>query len=170
MSSHVHFPMRALASFVFAVSLCGVAFAGSSPDRTQFGRNISVGPGEEVSEVTCFGCSVRVRGHVSGDVTTFGGSVVVEDQGEIGGDTTTFAGDVRLDKDVKVGGDITVFGGRLHRDAAATVGGDVTNFSGTGWLFLIFGLPLVILGALLALIIWLVRRITRPRPAMPVAA
>ena len=93
---------------------------------------------------------------------------MVEDQGEIGGDTTTFAGDVRLDKEVKVGGDITVFGGRLHRDAAATVGGDVTNFSGTGWVFLVFGLPLVILGAVLALIVWLVRRLMRP--AMPVAA
>jgi len=49
------------------------------------------------------------------------------------------------------------------------VSGDVTNFSGTGWLFLVFGLPLVMLGAVLALIFWLVRRMVR-RPAMPVAA
>jgi hypothetical protein len=168
MSSHVCSMLRLSTIIIFAGALSGAAFAASSTDRTQFGHNISVGPGEEVSEVTCFGCSVRVRGHVAGDVTTFGGSVVVEDQGEIGGDTTTFAGDVRLDKGVKVGGDITVFGGRLHRDAAATVGGDVTNFSGTGWLFLVFGLPLVILGAVLALIVWLVRRLMRP--AIPVAA
>ncbi len=168
MTSHVRSLLRLSTFLILAGALCGAAFAANSADRTQFGHNISIGPGEEVSEVTCFGCSVRVRGHVSGDVTTFGGSVVVEDQGEIGGDTTTFAGDVRLDKEVKVGGDITVFGGRLHRDAAATVGGDVTNFSGTGWVFLVFGLPLVILGAVLALIVWLVRRLMRP--AMPVAA
>ena len=103
MGSHVRSMLRLSTIIIFAGALSGAAFAASSTDRTQFGHNISVGPGEEVSEVTCFGCSVRVRGHVSGDVTTFGGSVVVEDQGEIGGDTTTFAGDVRLDKGVKVG-------------------------------------------------------------------
>jgi hypothetical protein len=37
-----------------------------------------------------------------------------------------------------------------------------------GWLFLVFGLPLVILGAFVALVIWLVRRLKRP--AIPVAA
>jgi hypothetical protein len=160
--------LQQLLAFLFAVALSSTAFASSSPDRTQFGHNISIGPGEEVSDVTCFACSVRVRGHVSSDVTTFGGTIVVEDQGEISGDITSFGGDVRLDKEGKVGGDITVFGGRLHRDAAATVGGDVTNFSGTGWLFLVFGLPLVMLGAIIALIIWLIRRLMRP--ALPVAA
>jgi hypothetical protein len=136
-------------------------------ERTQFGHNISVGAGEEVSEVTCFGCSVRVRGHVASDVTTFGGSIVVEGQGEIGGDTTTFGGSVRLEKDAKVH-DVTVFGGQVHRDADATVQGDVTNFGGAGWVVLIFGLPLVIFGAVIALIVWLVRRLIRP--AVPVAA
>ena len=152
-----------------AGALSSAAFADGSRDRTQFGHNISIAPGEEVSDVTCFACSVRVRGHVAGDVTTFGGSVVVEDDGQIAGDTTSFGGDVRLDKGVKIAGDVTVFGGRLRRDSEAVVNGDVTNFSGTGWLFLVFGLPLVILGALLALVIWLVRRVIR-RPAMPVAA
>ena len=168
MSSHFRSLQQLLAFFIFVGALSSTALAFGSPDRTQFGHNISIGPGEEVSDVTCFACSVRVRGHVSSDVTTFGGTIVVEDQGEIGGDITSFGGDVRLDKDGKVGGDITVFGGRLHRDGAATVGGDVTNFSGTGWLFLVFGLPLVMLGAISALIIWLIRRLMRP--ALPVAA
>jgi hypothetical protein len=93
---------------------------------------------------------------------------VVEDEGQIGGDATSFGGDVRLEKDVKVLGDVTVFGGQMRRDATATVGGDVTNFGGTGWLLLVFGLPLVIFGAFVAFIVWLVRRLMRP--AMPVAA
>jgi cytoskeletal protein CcmA (bactofilin family) len=156
------------ACLLFAGTLSRAAFADDSHDRTHFGHNISIGPGEEVADVTCFACSVRVRGHVAGDVTTFGGSVVVEDDGQIAGDTTSFGGDVRLDKGVKVAGDVTVFGGRLRRDAAAVVSGDVTAFSGTGWLFLVFGLPLVMLGAFVALVIWLVRRLKRP--AIPVAA
>lgn len=168
MSAHVRLVLRLFAWFLFAGALSGAAFADGSHDRTQFGHNISIGPGEEATEVTCFGCSVRVRGHVTSDVTTFGGNIVVEDQGQIGGDATTFGGYVRLDKEVKVQGDVTVFGGQIHRDATATVSGDVTNFSGTGWVLLVFGLPLVFLGALVAFVVWLVRRLMRP--AMPVAA
>lgn len=151
------------------VSLClvllvaavpGVAFAAGSHDRTQFGHDIMVGPSEEVSDVTCFGCSVHVRGHVATDVTTFGGNIVVEDQGEIGGDTTSFGGSVRLDKGAKVNA-VTLFGGRLHRDPDAVVAGDVTAFSGAPWLLVIFLLPLMILGGIIALIVWLVRRNSR---------
>jgi hypothetical protein len=50
------------------------------------------------------------------------------------------------------------------------VGGDVTTFGGgaTLWLFIVFGLPFLLLGAFLALIVWLVRHFTRR--AVPVAA
>ena len=40
-------------------------------------------PNERVSDATCFGCTIHVRGHVMGDVTAFGGSIVVEDQGQV---------------------------------------------------------------------------------------
>ena len=153
---------------LFFFLAAGSALAANSHDRTQFGHDITIGPGDEASEVTCFGCSVRVRGHVSGDVTTFGGTVLVQDQGEVSGDTTTFGGDARLDSGAKVDGDVTVFGGRLHRDADASIGGDVTNFGGGFWLPLIFALPLVIVGAFIALIVWVVRLLVRR--TMPVAA
>lgn len=159
-------PLSALLFFMF--SLSPSAFADSSHERTQMGQNITIGPDEEVSEATCFGCSIRVRGHVEGDVTTFGGSVVIEDQGEVDGDTTTFAGNIRLDKDVKVGGDVTVFGGRVSRDSSASVGGDVTNMNGPAWIFLIFVLPLIFLGAVIALLVWLLRKALRP--AVPATA
>lgn len=155
-----------LGGLLFA-ALSASAFANSPHDRTQFGHDILVGPGEELTEVTCFGCNVRIRGKIQGDATTFGGNIVVEDQGEVGGDTTTFAGDVRLDKGAKIGG-LTVFAGRVHRDPAATVDGDVTTFSGSVWLVVLFGLPLVLLGGFIALLVWLIRRLTRP--AVPLAA
>lgn len=162
--------LRPLALLVACLSmvLSTAAFADGSHDRTHFGSDISIGPGEQVSEVTCFGCSVRVRGQVSGDVTTFGGNIVVEDQGEVKGDATSFAGDVRMDEGVHVGGDITVFEGHFYRTASATVGGEVTNFSGKIWLVLIFGLPFVFLGAFIALIVWLVRLLMHR--AVPAAA
>jgi hypothetical protein len=158
---------RLLISFIGFAALCIPAFADGSHDRTQFGHDITIGPDETVSEATCFGCSVRVRGHVESDVTTFGGSVIVEDSGEIASDLTSFGGDVRLDKGSKVN-NITVFGGRIRRDPEAAVEGDVTTFTGSYWMFLIFGLPFLVVGAVIALIVWLVRRLTRP--AMPVTA
>ena len=153
---------------VFVLILSAAAYADGPREYTQWGHNINIGPGEEADEATCFGCSVRIRGHVNGDVTTFGGSIIVEDEGKIGGDATAFAGTLRLDAGTSVGGDAAVFGGRLQRDPSATIGGDTTEFRGGFWLFLIFGLPFVFLGVLIALIVWIVRRFTRH--ASPVAA
>lgn len=158
-----------LIRFSLAAALTASAAAQGSHDRTQFGHDIVIGADESASEATCFGCSVRVHGRVDGDVTTFGGSVVVEHDASVGGDTTTFGGDVRLDSGAKVNA-VSVFGGRVRRDPGAEVQGDITNFGGGAglWLFLVFGLPFVLLGAIIALIVWLVRRFTRP--AVPVAA
>ena len=150
------------------LALSTAAFADGSHDRTQFGHDITVGPDDQVSDVTCFGCSVRVRGRVSSDVTTFGGSIILEDKAQVNGDATAFGGNIHMDDGVKVGGDVTLFGGRLRRDPTATVGGDVTAFTGGLWMLLIFGLPLLFLGAFIALIVWLVRLVTRH--SVPVAA
>jgi hypothetical protein len=144
------------------------AFADGSHDRTQFGSNINIGPNEEVGDLTCFGCSVRVHGHVSGDVTVFGGSIVLEDQGEVAGDLTDFGSGIRIARETKVAGDVTAFGGAIRRDSGASIGGEITTFAGSSWLVLIFGLPLVILGAIISLIVWFVRRLTRP--SLPVTA
>ena len=155
--------------FTFVAAFSAPSFADAPHDRTQFGHDVTIGVDEEATDVTCFGCSVRVRGKVATDVTTFGGSVIVEEGGPVGSDLTAFGGNVRLDKDTKVSGGITVFGGRIHRDPEALVSGDVTVFAGGRlWLFLIFGSPLILLGAFIALLIWLVRRITRPRMPVPV--
>lgn len=145
----------------------GTSAAEASHDRTQVGRNIVVGADEQVGDATCFGCSIRVKGHVSGDVTAFGGSIVVEDQGQINGDTTSFGGDIRLENQVKVNGDVTVFGGHIRRDPGAIIGGSVTNMSGGGWILLIFVAPFLVFGLFVWFVVWVVRRLTRP--AVPAA-
>jgi hypothetical protein len=155
-------PLRLIASLCWLAALSTLAFANGGGDRTQVGHDITIGPNEEVSDATCFGCSVRVRGHVATDVTVFFGNIVVEEQGQISGDTVVFGGGVRLEKEARVGGDVAVFGGQVRFDPAASVGGDVTHFAGSIWLFLIFGLPLVFLGGFIALIVWLVRRLMKP--------
>lgn len=158
MSSSVRLP----AVLVLLTLACASAYAGSSRDRTQVGRTIIVGPNEEASDVTCFGCSVRVHGHVSSDVTAFAGSIILEDQASVDGDVTSFGGNIRLDEDVKVGGDVTVFGGRIQRDAGASIGGDVTDMGGPGWIVPMILAPFILVGAFVALLIWLIRRVMRP--------
>ena len=168
MRSKIRIVLRLSLCSLFLAALSTAALADSGRERTQFGHDISIGPDEEIGEVTCFSCSVRIRGHVTGDVTTFGGSVTLEDNAEVAGDVTTFAGNVRIDGSSTVNGDLSVFGGRIHRDASSKIGGDVTNFGGGFWIVLIFGLPFIVLGAFIALIVWLVRMFTRPR--IPVTA
>src|SRR5208282_2388070 len=113
--------IRRLLPLVLLFCASTAAFAASS-DRTQFGHDITVAAGEQISEVTCFGCSVRIRGQVNGDVTTFGGAIILEDQGHIGGDATVLGGGARLDGKATVKGDLTVFGGRVRREPTASVG------------------------------------------------
>jgi hypothetical protein len=67
-----------------------------------------------------------------------------------------------LDRGVKVSGDVSVFGGQIHRDPQAAIGGDVTSFGGHGWLLPILATPIVLLGLLVALVVWIVQRARRP--------
>jgi hypothetical protein len=152
------------ACVLLCLAMSTTAFAATKPDRTSWGHNISVGPNEQVADVTCIACSIRVRGQVAGDATTVGGSILIEDQGQVAGDVTAVAGNAELDKAVKVSGDVTVVGGDLRRDSQATVGGDVTSVGGRGWIVPILLVPFVILGLLVALIVWLIQRQRKPAP------
>ena len=147
---------------LFCLAFSTSASAKDNPSYTQLGHNISIGPNEQVGELTCFGCSIRVRGQVAGDVTTFGGSVVVEDQSQVVGEITTFAGDIRLGPGAKVSGDVTVFGGRMRRDPEASISGDVTTMGGRHWFVPIVLAPFLFVGLLVAFVIWLVQRMRRP--------
>ena len=147
---------------ISGLALSVTALAKDNPSYTQVGHTINVGPSDEVGDLTCFGCSIHVRGLVAGDVTAFGGGITIEDHAQVSGDVTAFGGDLRLTKAVKVDGDATVFGGQLRRDPEASIGGDVTSMGGRGWIFLIFLAPLVMLGLFVALVIWLIQRVRRP--------
>jgi hypothetical protein len=152
---------------LLALALLGSqAFARGGSDYTQFGHTIRVEADQKAGEVTCFACSVYVRGQVSGDITTFGGNVILEDGGMIAGEVTAFAGDVRAGDNTKIAGDVSIFGGRLRRQPTAMVAGEVTIFQSALWIYLIFLSPFLMFAAIVALVIWLVRRVRRPAPAM----
>jgi hypothetical protein len=161
------YPLLSTCVLVF-LTLPTMAFARNPSDRTSWGNNISIGPNDQVSDITCMACNIRIRGQVAGDATAIGGSIVLEDQGQVAGDVTAIAGNARLDKEVKVAGDVTVVGGELRRDPGASVSGDVTAMGGRGWIVPILLAPFVILGLLVAFVVWLVQRARRPSlPQVP---
>lgn len=156
-------PLRALAmALILIFILAAPATAKDNPEYTQIGHDITVGPNQEVGEVTCIGCSIRIRGKVAGEVTTVGGSILIEDQAEVAGEVTAVAGNIRLDRDAKVSGDVTVVGGEIRRATEAQIGGDVTSVGGHAWVPLILIAPFLFLGLLVALAVWLVHRFRRP--------
>src|SRR5207247_2883827 len=110
----------------------------------------------------------RIRDEVAGDVLKFGGIDTVEGKVQVAGDASIFGGGARLDRGGRGAGDVSVFGGQVRRDPQAAIAGDVTSFGGHGWLLPILLMPIVLLGLLVALVVWIVQR-TR-RPALPAAA
>jgi hypothetical protein len=157
-----------LSSFVLPLPVlffCAASFAASSPDRTQFGTDIHVQAGEKTADVTCINCSVYVRGQVSGDVTTVHGNIVLESGAEVAGDITAIWGNVRTESSTQIAGDLTAVAGSVHRDPQSTSAGDVTALEGTKWLLAIIVPPIIFLGGIIALIIWLVQRNRAGAPA-----
>jgi hypothetical protein len=158
------FPLPAFCIVAIFLVPSTMRAAETHPDRFQMNHDIRIQPDEKVGDVTCIGCSIDVRGQVSGDVTAIAGSVVAEPGASIAGDVTAIGGDARLESGTQVAGDLTAIGGALRRDPQATVAGAVTTMGGRGWIFLIFLLPFAVLGGIIALIIWLIQRSRRPAP------
>jgi hypothetical protein len=145
---------------------CAASFAASSPDRTQFGRDIHVSPGEKTADVTCINCSIYVRGQIAGDATAIHGNIVLETGAEVAGDLTAVWGNVRTESGTRIAGDITAVAGSVRRDPQSTASGDVTSLEGSRWLLAIIVPPIIFVGGILALIIWLVQR-NRGRAPVP---
>ncbi len=147
-----------LAVFLF-LALALPAAARSNNDRVQFGSSINVNDGEEVGDVVCIGCSIRVAGSC-GDAVSIGGSILVE--GEVRGDVVAVGGGVRLNDVARVNGDVVTIGGGLSRDPASVVRGEIVS-QGGGYIFpLLILIPLIPVILIAALIWWLVTRANRP--------
>ena len=136
------------------------SFAGNA-DRFQTNHDIHVETDDNPNDVTCFHCSIYIRGEVRGDVTAIGGNIILENGAQVHGDTTSIMGDIHLAADTNSDRDVTAVGGAVRRDSQAAVKGDVTALEGQSWLALILLVPLVLLGGMLALIVWLVLWLVR---------
>jgi len=157
-------------SVAAVLALCSTCAAAEQPgSRVQIGRDIVVQSGERTGDLVCVACSIRVRGQTAGDVVAVAGSIAIESGAQVAGDTVAVVGSIRLDSGAQVAGDITAVAGAVRRNPQAVIAGDVTSMEGAGWMLLILLVPLLFLGGIVALIVWLVQRSRRaaPVPAYP---
>lgn len=92
--------------------------------KPSFGSAVVVTSGEVVcGDLTSFGGSVIISGEVDGDVVTFGGDVVVA--GRVNGNVTLYGGNLNLQDGAHVNGDIHVCGGQWAEDANSQLHGNV---------------------------------------------
>ena len=138
----------------------------SDEDRVEFGHNIVVESGQTSGDISCFNCSVYVRGRANGDIVAFGGRVVVE--GSVKGDVVAFWGTVRLEDQAQIGGDVVMLGGTVRRAPTAAIHGDTVAF-GRIWVLVPVVLLVVVFWLIIALIVWLATRNRRaPVPGQTV--
>ena len=168
----MRFFQRSLPMFVLLLTIVAAPTVllakGGEGDRVHFFRSINVGPDEEVGDVVCIACSVRMAGTATGDVVAVFGSVSVD--GSVDGDVVAVGGMVRLAEDAIVKGDTVGVGGGVSRHPNASVKGSVVSEAGPGILLgLILGtvvVPLLPIVLIIWLIVWLVRR-DRPVSSAP---
>jgi len=135
-------------------------------DRTSFGSDITIAEGETAADIACAFCSVHLRGDVTGDVAVAFGSITVEPGHTISGDTAILEGDLNLGEGSNVNGDLAILAGsdRLA-EGAAVHGSRAVVRQPLGTLILLS--PLLILGGIIWLIVFLVRRNRYRFPVYP---
>ena len=99
--------------------------SAGAQDSTHMLRNVVIDAGEQAGDVTCIGCSVRVRGAFRGDIVTIGGGIEIE--GTITGDAVAVGGSIRVRPGARVEGDALAIGGIVRRDADAAVSGNMVS-------------------------------------------
>ncbi len=129
--------LLSLSVFIFAPA------AAQPEDRTRFGRAIVIEPGETAGNVTCFACSIRVRGTVQGDLVSLLGGIEIE--GAASGDVICFACSIRVRGAVQgdlvsllsgiaiegaASGDAVAVGGSIRLRPGARLDGDAVAVGG----------------------------------------
>ena len=95
-------------------------------DKSQMFHDIIIAPNETANVVQCFGCNVYVRGHVTGDIVTGGGSIYISGPVDgvafaLGGHVEARAGGELRGDAVAIGGYVVAMGGgKLDRHAVST--------------------------------------------------
>jgi hypothetical protein len=155
-----------LAPALLLLAAIAPTFARADDDRVTFGSDITVAEGETANDIACAFCKVRVHGNVKGDIACAFCSVAVDGNQAISGDVAMLGGDLDLREEAEVGGDVAVMAGQTNLASGASIHGSRTVLPGRLWLLLPFS-PLLILGGIIWLIVYLVQRNRYRYPVYP---
>lgn len=112
------------------VVLVLAASAGVASAETRTGGSIVVETGETVDgDLTAYGGSILVEGTVDGNLTAFTGSVVLAEGATVTGNVRASAGTVRVAG--HVGGDVVATASQVSIGDEATIGGDLSAAGST---------------------------------------
>jgi hypothetical protein len=148
-----------LLALLFVVATPSALRASGNNDRVQVGHSIVVEEGEEVGDLVCIGCSIRMMG-TCGDIVDVGGSISVD--GTVKGDAVTVGGGMHLGENASIDGDVVTVAGGLSRHPNSVIKGQITSQSGPLVFLGLLLVPLLPVILIVALIIWLVKP-NRPR-------
>jgi hypothetical protein len=157
---------RLLLVLVFLLTVIAPNFARADNDRVTFGSNVTVQEGDTVNDIACAFCTVRIHGNVKGDIACAFCSVSLDGDQKISGDVAMFGGDLDLRQDAEVGGDVMVAAGQANLASGAMIRGSRKELPGRLWILLPFS-PLLILGGIIWLIVYLVQRNRYRYPVYP---
>ena len=112
--------------FLCAFPLAAQQSQRNPEDRAQFFHDINIGPNGTANVVQCFGCNVHIRGHVTGDVLTIGGSIYIS--GLVDGNAVAMGGHIESQSSgelrghaAAIGGYVTqTGGGKIDRESVST--------------------------------------------------
>jgi len=93
------------------------------------GGNVRIEKNETAHDVTVFGGNADILGTVTGDLSVFGGKVLIANGARVHGDASMMGGLLIVEDGARVDGDVSVIGGKLERGEHAEIGGDVEGSS-----------------------------------------
>ena len=102
----------------------GSAAQCAHQDKVTFGESVAIDENAWIcGDVTAYGGNVVVRGHIDGEVRAIDGSVTV--LGDVTGGVAALGGQIALGPHAHVTGDVQAIGGSVRREPGAQVGGQV---------------------------------------------
>jgi hypothetical protein len=155
-----------LAPALLLLTAIAPSFARADNDRVTFGGNVTVEQDDTVNDIACAFCTVKIHGNVKGDIACAFCSVSLDSSQRISGDVAMLGGDLSLREEAEVGGDVTIAAGETNLASGASIHGTRSILPGRFWLLLPFT-PLLILGGIIWLIVYLVQRNRYRYPVYP---
>lgn len=118
---------------IFLVALTAspaLAAGAQSGPQFCFGNSLTVSSGQTVDTILGFGCNITIEqgATVTGDILDFGGNTLVA--GTLDGGITSFGGTVMIQETGVVSGNITSLGGNVRAASGAIVRGGVNQNNG----------------------------------------